>query len=475
MPTFYTDPSITSRGYQQPDLLDTWGRLMQIRAMADQRRYRKLQEEEANLRLQELRRISGEQGAMRGAMAAGVTQAPQINNQVPSDILGGNVPLMKNPPQPAIEFDRQAALEKLRQSDPSLVPGMQGQFAAQDFTQREQQLKLAGEMAKAKKEQVDAIAKQMDLAGSLAQSVLEAPPEGRAARYAQALQLAQQYGLPGLDNAPQQYSPELDSQLEGMARNAMGVKEAATLSETIRHNKATEGKQNLSDFEQAFQRENGRLPTATEMEQHKSRIAREGRAEPGSFMPLTDEQGRVIGAWNPKSGRIEPIPGSFEGARKSGLSGTEISRRGLLTNLVEDMKTATTLAEKYRGTWTIGAGTGTVMSWGRRVVGGEQEAISLGRILGNAADILLRARSGAQINEQEYNRLSKLVPSLNESEDSFFTKLADFQNELGRMQTKTTATPAPKATQGPAVGTVEGGYRFKGGNPADQKNWEKVN
>ena len=35
--------------------------------------------------------------------------------------------------------------------------------------------------------------------------------------------------------------------------------------------------------------------------------------------------------------------------------------------------------------------------------------------------------------------------------------------------------PAPPAApKPPAIGTVQSGYRFKGGNPADQKNWEKV-
>lgn len=33
---------------------------------------------------------------------------------------------------------------------------------------------------------------------------------------------------------------------------------------------------------------------------------------------------------------------------------------------------------------------------------------------------------------------------------------------------------APKAEAGPKPGTVEGGYRFKGGDPANAKNWEKM-
>jgi hypothetical protein len=35
-------------------------------------------------------------------------------------------------------------------------------------------------------------------------------------------------------------------------------------------------------------------------------------------------------------------------------------------------------------------------------------------------------------------------------------------------------TAPPAAPKPPAIGTVQEGYRFKGGNPADQKNWEKV-
>jgi hypothetical protein len=57
--------------------------------------------------------------------------------------------------------------------------------------------------------------------------------------------------------------------------------------------------------------------------------------------------------------------------------------------------------------------------------------------------------------------LSKLTPPVRTFED--------YKNYVRGKS----ASPAGGMSS-PAVGTVMQGYRFKGGNPADQKNWEKV-
>jgi hypothetical protein len=44
-------------------------------------------------------------------------------------------------------------------------------------------------------------------------------------------------------------------------------------------------------------------------------------------------------------------------------------------------------------------------------------------------------------------------------------------NQTGQFMDQSTASATPSA---PQIGSVRAGYKFKGGNPADQKNWEKV-
>lgn len=48
------------------------------------------------------------------------------------------------------------------------------------------------------------------------------------------------------------------------------------------------------------------------------------------------------------------------------------------------------------------------------------------------------------------------------------------QDMLGTMKILAESGGASPAGAGPAAGTVEGGYKFKGGDPAKQENWEKV-
>jgi len=47
-------------------------------------------------------------------------------------------------------------------------------------------------------------------------------------------------------------------------------------------------------------------------------------------------------------------------------------------------------------------------------------------------------------------------------------------NNLENMLTGKGKNKTPAAPNAPAVGTVQNNYKFKGGNPADAKNWEKV-
>jgi hypothetical protein len=58
----------------------------------------------------------------------------------------------------------------------------------------------------------------------------------------------------------------------------------------------------------------------------------------------------------------------------------------------------------------------------------------------DAKDALLRARSGAQINEQEYARLVKFLPDENLPEKNFISRLKRFQDQIGILQTEKAKT-----------------------------------
>lgn len=63
-------------------------------------------------------------------------------------------------------------------------------------------------------------------------------------------------------------------------------------------------------------------------------------------------------------------------------------------------------------------------------LGTSPKEVSFKRIVNDLSDRLLRARSGAQINEQEFQRLTKIVPRLNTNEKVFNAELSSFMSEL---------------------------------------------
>jgi hypothetical protein len=118
--------------------------------------------------------------------------------------------------------------------------------------------------------------------------------------------------------------------------------------------------------------------------------------------------------------------------------------------------------------------------------------------------LLATGGSVGQITEREWPILEQMIASIDPvlSEDEARKTFEDIQNRFRRLIERTVdtyetqfsdsqfykplplggvfATPQtsgggqPAAPSGPQPGTVQDGYRFKGGDPADASNWEKV-
>lgn len=143
------------------------------------------------------------------------------------------------------------------------------------------------------------------------------------------------------------------------------------------------------------------------------------------------------------------------GAALAPRSADERKDAGNMSVMIDDILTLENLANSNKD--SIGPLQGRWQAFKRATVGtGDAEINELFRISDNLADQLLRARSGAQINESEYRRLRPLVPNPRGPEDKFFSDLAGFASELKRTQlARFPGQAAPGATP-PAGGAPQG-------------------
>lgn len=166
--------------------------------------------------------------------------------------------------------------------------------------------------------------------------------------------------------------------------------------------------------------------------------ASEGRAQ---FTIITDPQGRIGGAWDPKHNRVVEAPPAVReaGGRRSGLPAAENARQASLKGMLQDTEDLIATASKHKDAVGGFMGwRGTVSKAQRATTGADPTTNFLITTTKNLADQLLRARSGAQINEQEYQRLSQLVPRVDSA--SFFDDLDRFHQEVKRTLELSTGT-----------------------------------
>lgn len=106
-----------------------------------------------------------------------------------------------------------------------------------------------------------------------------------------------------------------------------------------------------------------------------------------------------------------------------------------------------------------------------------REASKTGGALGNVSNQegkQLQASFAAIDRRQDAADVKKALDTAISDVEGARARSREAFSETYSYREQPSAAPAPAAPKPPAVGTVQEGYRFKGGNPADQKNWEKV-
>jgi hypothetical protein len=182
---------------------------------------------------------------------------------------------------------------------------------------------------------------------------------------------------------------------------------------------------------------------------------------PGRLQPLVDSQGNIVATFHNVTGEVTPIKGQTPG-QPTEVGGTEVRKSPVpaqerkdiagLEQALEGVGELRTLMKMPAVRDTIGPVAGRVTGATRGVFGAAPEVQELFRTSDRLAEFLLRALSGAQINESEYTRLRNLIPNPRTHISQFETDLNLFEREiqgtLSRRGGDVSAEPAQPAAGG---------------------------
>lgn len=208
----------------------------------------------------------------------------------------------------------------------------------------------------------------------------------------------------------------------------------------------------------------------------------------GTYRPMYDNAGKQVGWVNSKD------PSDFQPMAEPGMTAAKpaeasVTKFDQLATMTDQMNQLHKFSNMPTVQDAIGPMAGRVTDWTRGLVDKPDEVNEAFRIVSDLSDMLLRARSGAQINEQEYSRLRKIIPNPNTPLKRFQSDLNGFTKELNVVLKRRGMPLVGESKESgssvggnginlkppaPPAGTVIEGYRFKGGSVNDRNNWEPV-
>ena len=206
--------------------------------------------------------------------------------------------------------------------------------------------------------------------------------------------------------------------------------------------------------------------------------------EPGSYIPLTNPAGQVIGAWNPKSGQYVETP--IEGARRYGVS-PGVNQR--IADYENSVRKINDLAAAYRpefvgpyeGRYELSKASG-ILSYLPffRTPEGYGEFLSLNADLKNS---IIKLVTGAQMGVQEAERILKQVPVETDKDEIWKAKYTQTQknaefllNKIKELQGMSGAPTPPGGEDGGGGEAPEGTIITNGQQRMIKRNgqWEPM-